>query len=111
MTEWTPKEAKVLRTFVVDGRIQQLPARQGKRRVVYRWLIERIPADRWIAEVELNGILRPFHADVATIRRELYEFGFLEREGGSYRKSKTSHATDARPSHCSWPWGDESPRV
>jgi hypothetical protein len=35
-------------------------------------------------ERAVNAILRPFDADVATLRRHLVDEGFLDRAGGEY---------------------------
>lgn len=36
-------------------------------------------------EREVNGILRDAHEDVATLRRELVDYGYLHRANGIYR--------------------------
>ena len=97
MHEWSPQETKVLKTFIRNDRIVRLPAKQGKRLVLYQWLAGRIPSDAWIPEVSFNEILRPYHDDVATIRREMYEFGFVERQRGAYRRSSPAHRPRPSP--------------
>jgi len=96
---WTDAEQKTLRTFVIDGRIVKLPRKQSKRHVVYRWLLEQLkrqlPEGQWLPETEISERIRPFHPDVATIRRELYEFGFLEREKNTYRRPPSAPPSDA----------------
>ena len=83
-SQWTPDEEKILRSFLDGDRIIQLPARQKKRLVVLRWLLERIEAKRRYEEAELNAIIARHHPDFATIRRELFEFGFMDRQRNIY---------------------------
>lgn len=77
--------AKILRDFINDGRLRQIPAQRKKRVVVLRHLLERFVPDRDYPEREVNDLLRPAHDDVATLRRELVDYGFMTRDKGIYR--------------------------
>ncbi|MBE0635136.1 DUF2087 domain-containing protein [Candidatus Bipolaricaulota bacterium] len=81
---WTQEEEKVLRAFLDGERIVRLPAKQKKRLVILRWLLERIEPEKRFPERELNILIARHHPDFATIRRELFEFGFMHRERGIY---------------------------
>lgn len=85
--ETTPRDeaAKVLRDFFDGERLKHIPAARKKRVVVLRHLLERFAAGRDYTEREVNDLLRPAHADVATLRRELVDYGFMSRESGRYR--------------------------
>ena len=85
----TEAEEKILRTFVVNGRLTRLPARWKKRMVIYRWLVGRLDPNRRYPEQELNGFLRQFHPDVATIRREFVVYGLMDRKDGVYWRIDT----------------------
>jgi DNA-binding transcriptional ArsR family regulator len=79
-------EAKVLRSFFVDGRLDRIPAQEKKRLVVLRFLAETVfEADRAYPEKEVNQLLALRHPDVASLRRYLVDTGFMTREGGVYR--------------------------
>ena len=80
-----PETTKVLRDFFVDGRLKQIPAQRKKRVVVLQHLLERFQPDRDYPEREVNDLLRPAHDDVATLRRELVDYGFMTRHAGLYR--------------------------
>jgi DNA-binding transcriptional ArsR family regulator len=81
-------EAKVLRAFVVDGRLASIPAQEKKRLVVLRYLRERCFAeDRPYPEKEVNARLALLHPDVAALRRHLVEHGLMTRERGVYRRT------------------------
>ena len=84
----SPEDAKVLRSFLVDGRLESIPAQQRKRQVVLRFLLERVFAeDREYPEKEVNQRLALFHPDVAALRRYLVDDGYVTREAGLYRRA------------------------
>jgi hypothetical protein len=78
--------SRTLRSFVRDGRIETIPSRDRKRRVVLLWLRETAFADAgpW-SEPDVNMRLALVHRDVSALRRYLVDAGLLAREGGIYR--------------------------
>jgi excisionase family DNA binding protein len=63
---------KVLGNFLdADGRLLSIPTSRAKRAVVLAYVADQLEADRTYGERELNAVLRRFHHDVATLRREL----------------------------------------
>jgi DNA-binding transcriptional ArsR family regulator len=78
-------EAKVLRAFVVDGRLISIPAQEKKRQVLLRYLAETVfePA-RPYPEKEVNQRLAVLHPDVASLRRHLVDGGYMRRAAGIY---------------------------
>jgi hypothetical protein len=82
-------EAQVLRAFIRDGRLASIPARDRKKLVVYRYLVERAFPDpeEVVHERDVNMRLALWHPDVATIRRAFVERGFVRRDGMSYRRA------------------------
>jgi hypothetical protein len=77
-------EESVLRAFFRDGRLTEIPAKLGKRRVVLeRISIEFEPGVRY-DEKEVNAVLGRFFNDHATLRRLLVDEGFLVRDHGVY---------------------------
>jgi hypothetical protein len=79
------EEDAVLRAFFDGPRLRHLPAARKKRVIVLRRLLERFDPDRSYPEREVNDMLREAHDDVATLRRELVDYGFMNREHGVYR--------------------------
>jgi hypothetical protein len=83
----TPDEAKALRAYLVGGRLATIPAQEKKRRIVLRFLLERVfTEDRDYPEKEVNQRLALFHPDVASLRRYLVDGGYVDREAGLYRR-------------------------
>lgn len=72
-------ETKVMRVYVVDGRLTEIPGQRKKRDVILRWLVEKFDVGRRYTETEVNEVLRQFHEDVATLRREFIMTGLMER--------------------------------
>jgi hypothetical protein len=78
---------KVLRNFVVDGRITQIPSSTGKRRILLEWLAQDFEPGQRYSEAMVNLILGRRHADTAALRRYLVDEGFLDRAEGAYWRS------------------------
>jgi hypothetical protein len=74
----------VLRTFIVDGRLVQIPAAQGKRRVVLEHLAACFEPGLKYPEKAVDAVLRAWHPDHAALRRYLVDEGMLDREHGVY---------------------------
>lgn len=81
----TEVEDAVLRAFFDGPRLRQIPASRKKRVIVLRRLLERFAPGRAYPESEVNDLLREAHDDVATLRRELVDYGFMVRDRGIYR--------------------------
>src|SRR5215212_5984395 len=79
------EENSVLRAFFDGPRLRQIPASRKKRVIVLRRLLERFVPGRAYPETEVNELLRQAHDDVATLRRELVDYGFMVRDRGIYR--------------------------
>lgn len=79
------EDDRIIRAFFDGDRLKQIPAQRKKRVVVLRHLLTRFTPDRDYSEREVNDILRVAHEDVATLRRELVDYGFMTRDRGIYR--------------------------
>jgi hypothetical protein len=84
-----PEDAKVIRAYLVDGRLTTIPAQERKRAPILRFLRERVfTEDRDYPEKEVNQRLALFHRDVAALRRYLVDAGLVTRDdrGSAYRR-------------------------
>ncbi|MBN1878208.1 MAG: metalloregulator ArsR/SmtB family transcription factor [Anaerolineae bacterium] len=79
---------KVLRTFIKHGRITGIPSQLKKRLIILEHILEEFEPERKYTEHEVNLILLDFHEDVALLRRELADHGYMEREAGIYWRAK-----------------------
>lgn len=75
-----------------EGRLTAFPAKQKKKRMALWYLAGKIAPGRDYTEGEINALLEEwtcFH-DPATLRRELYNKGLLDRaaDGSRYRKAE-----------------------
>ncbi|MGR7001164.1 DUF2087 domain-containing protein [Yinghuangia aomiensis] len=74
----------MLRTYLDDGRLRQLPPQRAKRLVVLDHLAGHVEPGVRYTEAQLADILRPLADDPLALRRLLVDEGFLGREGGVY---------------------------
>lgn len=82
--------AKVIRDFFDGERLKEIPAQRKKRVIVLQHIMERFEPERTYPEREVNEILRPIHADVATLRRELVDYGYMLRDRGIYQMARAA---------------------
>ncbi|WP_408639121.1 DUF2087 domain-containing protein [Nocardiopsis endophytica] len=78
------EEAKVLRSFLREGRIVALPVQRAKRMVVLDHVARAFEPGVRYSEPEVNAVLRAFHSDHASLRRALVDEGFLDRDSARY---------------------------
>jgi ArsR family transcriptional regulator, arsenate/arsenite/antimonite-responsive transcriptional repressor len=78
------ERARVLATFIKDGRLVSIPAQYKKRRYVIEELARSFEWGRLYDEKEVNAILKTFHEDYASLRRELIDEGIMLRESSRY---------------------------
>jgi hypothetical protein len=81
------EKAAVLRVFVRDGRLVQIPAAQGKRRIVLEHIAAGFEPGVRYPEREVDAVLRAWHPDHASLRRYLIDEGLMSREKGIYWRS------------------------
>jgi DNA-binding transcriptional ArsR family regulator len=85
-------EDKVLRDFFQGGQLKAIPAQEKKRLVILKWVAERFEWGRNYSEQEVNGRLKLFHPDFASLRRYLVAHRFMEREHGVYWRTQREPA-------------------
>ncbi len=96
--ERTPDEVfrdKTLRAFFDGTRLRSIPAKRKARVVVLLELLRRFEPGRTYAEREVNDLLRASHDDVASLRRELVDYRYLERADGRYWVTNRDPVRDA----------------
>jgi len=86
----------ILRNFLdANGKLTAFPAKRKMKIYALLYLAQKIPTDADFTEREMNDILLAWHtfADPATLRRELYDYRFLDRS----RDGKVYHLTKTQP--------------
>jgi hypothetical protein len=76
--------ARVLRSFVRDGRLLSIPTQRAKRLVILDLLAQEFEPGRRYRERTVNTVLGKWHDDTAALRRYLVDEGFLDRAAGEY---------------------------
>lgn len=79
-------DKKVLRHYVSNNHISEIPAKQDKFWALLRWVVLRFEAGRTYTEGDVNAILMALHPDYATLRRGLIDYRLLDRarDGSTY---------------------------
>jgi hypothetical protein len=77
-------ERKVLQTFLVDDQLTKIPDTRKKRDVVLKWLVTHFEEGVRYPESQVNAIIKRYHPDTATLRRELIGNKLMQRENGIY---------------------------
>lgn len=77
-------EERVLRTWVKNGRIVDIPAQEKKKQILIRWLAAQIDPDRRWTEREFSEWLKQYNEDYAFLRRYLVDYHYMARENGIY---------------------------
>jgi hypothetical protein len=81
-------EARVIRAFVRKDRLISIPARERKRRVILRFLLDQVlPDESPVLERDLNLRIMRWNPDPSALRRFLVEAKLAQRDGGVYRRA------------------------
>jgi DNA-binding transcriptional ArsR family regulator len=92
MANWTkdiPVEAwekKVLKSYINGDRITEIPASRKKRLVVLKWLVNKFDFGQTYTEKEVNEIIKLYHPDSATLRREFIGYQLMTRDKSIYER-------------------------
>ena len=86
--------AKVIRDFFDGERLKEIPAQRKRRVIVLQHLMARFDPGRTYTELEINDLLKPAHEDVATLRRELVDYRYMQRNRGIYQVTRGAPARD-----------------
>lgn len=82
---------KVLKAYLnADGTIKEFPLETKKLVILLNFVVDVFAFDANYTEKEVNTILRRFHVDVASLRRDLVDHGLMAREsnGSKYWRVK-----------------------
>lgn len=76
-------DKKVIKDYARrDGSLKTLPSQRKKLEAILRYVVKAFEVGKRYSEKQVNEILARYHADTATLRRELVGFGLMQREGG-----------------------------
>jgi ADP-ribose pyrophosphatase YjhB (NUDIX family) len=82
-----PAAAAVLRAFVRDGRLTQIPVARAKRRTVLEHIASTFEPGMRYPERQVDAMLRAWYPDYASLRRYLVDEQLLARDAGVYWRS------------------------
>ena len=75
---------RILKIFVRDGKLVQIPVVHSKRLVVLDWLANMFEPGQAYVEKDVNERLSAVHPDFAALRRYLVDEEFMHRRDGFY---------------------------
>jgi hypothetical protein len=84
LTSGRPEDRVVIERFMPNGRLEQMPAKRGRRLVVLDQVARMFEPGHRYPEREVNDVLRTVWPDYAALRRYLVDEGFLDRADGVY---------------------------
>jgi DNA-binding transcriptional ArsR family regulator len=85
-------ERKVLDTYFKDGKLTKIPETRKKRNVILKWLVNRFEEGERYPEAKINQVIKEYHPDSATLRRELIMTNLMKREKGIYWRTPAEEA-------------------
>ncbi|MEH2317222.1 DUF2087 domain-containing protein [Nostoc sp.] len=77
-------ESKVLKNYFEGEYLKEIPASRKKRLVILKWLANQFEVGVNYPERMVNDILKRYHPDCATLRREFIASQLMQRENGVY---------------------------
>lgn len=84
-------EDKVLKTYIETSldsngiqRLKEIPTSRKKRLVILKWLVKKFDIGVNYSERSVNDIIKPYHPDCATLRRDLVGYQLMQHEQGVY---------------------------
>jgi hypothetical protein len=84
----------ILSGYIRDGKLRTIPSKRSRKLIVFAWLTEKFELERRYSEMEVNDLLREAHEDYATLRRDLCDFGFMQRRDGEYWRTLDSGTSE-----------------
>jgi biotin operon repressor len=73
-----------------DGRLKTIPAQRKKLEAVLRHVVQSFEPGKRYPEKKVNEILKHFHEDTASLRRELVGYHLMMRQSGEYWRTDAS---------------------
>ncbi|OMG50476.1 hypothetical protein BK140_05995 [Paenibacillus macerans] len=78
------RESVIKNFFTAEGRLKSIPAQLKKKLVVLERIALKLEPGRKYSEKEMNELIKGYHDDYATIRREFIIHRFMFRENQIY---------------------------
>ena len=76
---------KVINAFFEYGKLKTIPAQRKKQRICLEEIAKAFESGKSYEEKEVNEIIKAYHEDFCTLRREMICEHIMEREGSVYR--------------------------
>jgi hypothetical protein len=77
---------KIISAFIKNGKLVSIPVQQKKRLIILEEIAKDFVKEKKYPEKEVNLIIKKYHEDFCTIRREFIMNKLFTREQGVYQK-------------------------
>lgn len=96
MNDLEKYERSILNNFILNtGQLLTIPSQKKKKLIILEMLLREFDVNREYVEHDVNQILKEFHEDFCTLRRELIVNGFMTRNDKNvYRVSPENEWVD-----------------
>ncbi len=98
LTEWIARhsnqrlndpKSRVIDSFFRGGKLRSIPTQRKKRRIVLEYILDRFELGKVYSEKEVNSVIRDYHEDFCTIRREFIMEKMMTRKEGKYQRNSS----------------------
>ena len=80
---------KIIDSFFKAGKLKSIPSQRKKRTIILEHLLQDFELGRVYDEKEVNEVIRKYHEDVCTIRREFIMEKMMTRKDGKYQRNSS----------------------
>jgi hypothetical protein len=85
-------ERKIVQNYLKeDGSLKTIPSQKKKLAIVLKYIAQSFEPGLEYSERQVNEILRNFHEDTASLRRELVGFELMDRARGVYWRTEENN--------------------
>lgn len=85
------EEERVLRQYVVNGRLRTIPHKPEEQAIILRWMAHKFEPDRRYTETEVTELVQQYFDHPLTLRRILADHRFLRQTGRHYWRPLAEH--------------------
>jgi len=89
--------AKILATFMPNGKIAKMPAQLKKKLVLIEEIAKAFESNKQYTEKEMNLTIADYYEDFCMVRRFMVDYGLFNRDAGGYTKVAGSIPTKDAP--------------
>jgi hypothetical protein len=87
----------IVHRFFEGTKLRNMPSKDKDKQLVLEAILRRLPSQAEMTEKDLNVVLKEIYPDFATLRRELVDHQYLQRDAGVYWLTEKGKAILSQP--------------